>query len=401
VVSPGWLVAAIAFAVLVAGWLLYPLCLALVARLRGATRVDPAAAHRVSVVIATREAPELVAARVRNLLSTSYPLAQLEVVIAVDRDSPHATEAYRRAVDAPCAPEHEPVPLWDGPAAVRLVRTRAAAGKSAALDCGVRSSTGEIVVFADSAQQFRDDAIGLLVGYLDDSRFGAVSGRLCATFDEEPASVLGAFWSYETMLRNLEARVHSIPAVTGAIYAMRRSLWETPPHGLICDDLYVPMSVVRKGSRVGYCDAARAYDPRVFTATQELGRKVRTLTGMMQMCAWQPWILKPWRNPIWLQFVCHKLIRLATPLLAALVAFGVSWELAAAGWLLDVAAGAIVGAGSALMILDIRRPGSGRLAASRAVMALRLLASPLVAMSHAVRGDWNVWTPVRPPQRIR
>jgi cellulose synthase/poly-beta-1,6-N-acetylglucosamine synthase-like glycosyltransferase len=395
--SPGWIVAILAFAVLAAGWLLYPLGLWLVARFRTGADVACTPTSSVSVVIATRESPDLVTGRVRHLLSTSYPLARVEVVIAVDRDSPHATDAYRRAIGAPDVAEHETVRLGAGPATVRLVRARAAAGKSAALAAGVSVASGEIVVFADSAQQFRPDAIGHLVGYLGDLRFGAVSGRLCATFDEEPASVLGAFWSYETMLRNLESRVHSIPAVTGAIYALRRSLWETPPHGLICDDLYVPMAVVRKGSRVGYCDAARAYDPRTFTATQELNRKVRTLTGMMQMCAWQSWILAPWRNPIWLQFVCHKLIRLATPLLAGLFAFGVTWELAAAGWLEDFVAGAIVGTGSALIVLDLRRPGSGRLAADRGLMALRLLASPLVAMRHAVRGDWNVWAPVQPP----
>jgi cellulose synthase/poly-beta-1,6-N-acetylglucosamine synthase-like glycosyltransferase len=400
VLSPGWVVAIVAFAVLATGWLLYPLGLWLVARFRAPAAVTPGSTRSVSVVIATREPPELVAARVRNLLTTSYPRERVEVVIAVDRDSPHATEAYRRAIDATDAAEHEAVPLGAGPATVRLVRARAAPGKSAALAGGVSVASGEIVVFADSAQQFRPDAIGHLVAYLGDARFGAVSGRLCATFDEEPASVLGAFWSYETLLRNLEARVHSIPAVTGAIYALRRSLWRTPPHGLICDDLYVPMSVIRSGARVGYCDAARAYDPRTFTATQELNRKVRTLTGMIQMCAWQPWILAPWRNPIWVQFVCHKLIRLATPLLAGLFAAGVAWELAAAGWLQDAVAGAILGAGTALIALDLRRPGAGRLAAERGLLALRLLASPLVAMRNAVRGDWNVWAPVRPPQRL-
>jgi cellulose synthase/poly-beta-1,6-N-acetylglucosamine synthase-like glycosyltransferase len=400
VVSFGWLVAGVAFALLAAGWLLYPLGLALVARFGRPARVAADATRAVSVVIATREAPDVVAARVRNLLGTAYPLRCLEIVIAVDRDSVHGTDAYAQAVGARVARDGAASTLGEGPATLRLLRARQAAGKSAALDCGVRAATGEIVVFADSAQQFHPEAIGRLVAYLEDARFGAVSGRLCASVDDEPASVLGAFWSYETLLRALEARVHSIPAVTGAIYAIRRSLWVTPPHGLICDDLFVPMAVVRQGARVGYCDEARAYDPRVFTAAQELNRKVRTLTGMIQMCAWQPWILQPWRNPIWLQFVCHKLIRLATPLLAALVGFGVAWELAAAGWLQDFAAGAIVGAGSALLVLDLRRPGSGRLAATRGALALRLLASPLVAMGHAVRGDWNVWAPVRPPQRL-
>ena len=40
---------------------------------------------------------------------------------------------------------------------------------------------------------------------------------------------------------------------------------------------------------------------------------VRTLTGVIQVCAWLPGVLNPLRNRIWLQFVFHKLLRLLTP----------------------------------------------------------------------------------------
>jgi cellulose synthase/poly-beta-1,6-N-acetylglucosamine synthase-like glycosyltransferase len=395
VLSTGWFVAAIAVAVLFAGWFLYPGLLAVVARFARPHRAAGIADHAVSVVIATREAPELVAARVANLVNSDYPAELLQIVVAVDRDSLYGLDSYAFALPVARESQAEFLPIDGSRATLKLVRAQDAAGKAAALDCGVRAATHPIIVFTDSAQRFERDALRRLVAYLDDPRFGAVSGRLTTPHDEERGSVLGAFWSYETLLRKLEARVHSIVAVTGAIYAMRRSLWRRPPAGLICDDLYVPLQVVRNGFRVGYCDDARAHDPREFTGGQEMSRKVRTLTGMIQMCAWQPWILVPWSNPVWLQFVCHKLIRLATPLLAAVAACGVAWELAKGGWLQDVLSGAILGAGLTLVVLDLRRPGAGLRVAQRAWMALRLLFSPLVAMSHALRGNWNVWRPHR------
>ncbi len=53
----------------------------------------------------------------------------------------------------------------------------------------------------------------------------------------------------------------------------------------------------------------------------EFRRKVRTLSGNFQLVMRLPRILIPWRNPIWFQFISHKLLRLAVPwsLLAMLI----------------------------------------------------------------------------------
>ena len=45
----------------------------------------------------------------------------------------------------------------------------------------------------------------------------------------------------------------------------------------------------------------------------EYDRKVRTLSGNYQLLAQAPELLLPWRNPIFFQFVSHKLGRLLVP----------------------------------------------------------------------------------------
>jgi hypothetical protein len=203
--------------------------------------------------------------------------------------------------------------------------------------------------------------------------------------------VLGAYWQYELSLRRAESRFDSLVAVTGAVYAIRRELWPRLPPRLICDDLYVPLHVVRSGRRVVHCEDARAVDPRTFTREQEFARKVRTLTGMVQMCAWQPWVLSPWRNRVWAQFVCHKLVRLATPLLLLAAAACVAGALALEGHLESIARVAILAVGVPLIALDLLRPRAARALLDRAALALRLLASPLVALAKGARGEWDVW----------
>jgi hypothetical protein len=65
-------------------------------------------------------------------------------------------------------------------------------------------------------------------------------------------------------------------------------------------------------------------------------RKVRTLAGNFQLLAQEPRLLVPGVNPVWLQFVSHKVARLLVPyaLIAVLASSAVlasgSWFYAAA-----------------------------------------------------------------------
>jgi hypothetical protein len=87
------------------------------------------------------------------------------------------------------------------------------------------------------------------------------------------------------------------------------------------------MRVVPAGFRVVYTARAGAFDRPASDADAEARRKVRTLAGNYQLLALEPRLLLPWRNPVWLQFVSHKLGRLAVPF-ALLVIFGASITLA-------------------------------------------------------------------------
>lgn len=99
---------------------------------------------------------------------------------------------------------------------------------------------------------------------------------------------------------------------------MRRLLWIDIPPGTLLDDVFVPMSLVMRGWRIGFSFDAHAFDQRTFDADGEAVRKTRTLTANLQLFSLLPGILSPRRNPVALQFVGHKLLRLLTPVLSAL-----------------------------------------------------------------------------------
>ncbi|MEZ5473887.1 MAG: glycosyltransferase [Steroidobacteraceae bacterium] len=370
-------IAGAALAVLVIGWILYPLASVAAGRRHKPARESTRTDDPVAIVLATREAPGLVAEQVVSLAAQDYPAERVDLIVAVDATSRYELSEYLQAVGD----------------RARVVQGDAPGGKACTLNAGVRAARAEYVVFADTQPRFLERSVAALVGFLHaNPQFGGVSGALdLNSSSTERDTVLGPLWNFEIAVRRAHANLHSICAVTGAIYAIRRALWSPLPDGAICDDLFVPMHIIMSGQRVGFCETARALDARRFTRPQEFQRKVRTLTGMLQFVSMRPAVLLPWRNPVWSQFVFHKLLRIATPFLAAIFAVGASGALYAAGvfafWPFAFV--------PLVLLLLPAAAGSGR---TRKLLGdlgwvLLLLCAPVVAVWRALRGRWDVWRP--------
>lgn len=370
--SVALLIAAISALLLVGTWLLYPFAAVLTARFRP----RPAQAvkgwqPRVTVILASREAADAIESRVENIRESDYPAEHLDIVVALER----ASDTSPEQLESP---------------GLRVVVGDEPGGKACNLNAAVRVATGEILMFADTYQRFAPDTIRLLVEELADERFGAVSGALILPGEQVGrASLVERYWQLERLLREAEGIASSTVGVTGAVYALRRSLWKPLPAGLILDDVFVPMRVVLGGSRVGFVRNALAFDIREAAPEREYGRKVRTLTGNFQLCAWLPSVMLPGSNPIWGRFVWHKLMRLATPILCMLL-FSSLLVWAALHYPQAVLILSVVLTASALLIAWAPTRALARLRET-ARWGVTMQAAVLSATIRGLRGQWDVW----------
>jgi cellulose synthase/poly-beta-1,6-N-acetylglucosamine synthase-like glycosyltransferase len=349
----------------------------------------------VSIVIAARNEGARLAGRIDNLLRLDFPAGSRQIIVVSDGSTDDTLDVlarYRGVVDAVVVP---------------------AGGKALALNAGMARARGDIVVFADARQMFAPDAIAELVAPFADPQVGAVTGELLldaespcrrGTADRRAADRrrvarsgardrrvddrrrtvrstiaegVGLYWRYEKLLRKLESAIDSTLGATGAIYAMRRSLFQPLPADTILDDVLTPMRIVLAGYRVVFNERAKAYDRAAEDADAEARRKIRTLAGNYQILALEPRLLLPWRNRVWLQYVSHKLGRLVVPY-AMLAMFAASVALAGAHvfyavWLAaQVAFFVLAGCGA---VIEYR----GRIASARAAAtapALRTTTMP-------------------------
>jgi biofilm PGA synthesis N-glycosyltransferase PgaC len=260
----------------------------------------------VSLLIVAHNEEALIGTRIKGALNVDYPATKLEVLVICDGCC-DATVAIARA--------HA-----DG--RVRVLELPAQMGKAAALTRGCAEARHEILVLADVRQSWERESLRLLVENFTDPSIGAVSGNLVLEKPPGALAGVGLYWRYEKWLRGQESRVHSMVGVSGSVSALRRELFQPIPKGTILDDVYWPLQVTMQGYRVVLDERARVYDRLPERSRDEFRRKVRTLTGNFQLLGLLPAALLPWRNPIWFQYLSHKMLRLFVPwaLLALLLA---------------------------------------------------------------------------------
>ncbi|MFK7731000.1 MAG: glycosyltransferase family 2 protein [Pseudomonadales bacterium] len=291
----------------------YPLLLALLApvtAIRKAVSGKPPKTELhdfplVSVVIAAHNEENSIVRRMQNLLSQSYPMNKVQFIVGLDGCSDSTKvklESQRENIE-------------NEGATLKIIEFADRSGKPTVLNAAIGHCEHDIVVFADVRQTYASNALRNLIKHFADERIGAVSGEL---FLEEPTdrhgvAEAGAYWRYEKLIRKLESKYHSTIGATGAIYAIRKPLYQEIPVRTLIDDVVIPMQICMQGHQVKFAGDAHAYDVAPSDSNREWFRKVRTLAGNWQLLSIRPNFFNPIKNPVWLQFMSHKMLRLTLP----------------------------------------------------------------------------------------
>jgi cellulose synthase/poly-beta-1,6-N-acetylglucosamine synthase-like glycosyltransferase len=198
--------------------------------------------------------------------------------------------------------------------------------KSACLNRAIASSQADVLLLTDCRQSLAEDVLVRLIGPLADPSVAAVSGELVFESEGENdfSKGMDAYWRYEKFIRKCESQISSTVGVTGAIYVLRRNAYIPIPEETLLDDVLIPMNAVMAGQRVLFESEAYAFDIPSSDPAREKRRKTRTIAGNFQLPSLSPALLNPIKNPLWWQFISHKMLRLIAPILLV-VALVANW----------------------------------------------------------------------------
>ena len=251
----------------------------------------------VTLIVAASNDRVGIRRKIENCLSLDYPRNRLEILVSLDGPT-DGTEIlmFKFAGQG-----------------VHLVYTPNHKGKAAAINRAAEEAKGDILVFVDAGHTLDRSAIRELAANFGDPDVGAACGELAR-------DGLGLYWHYEKFICTHESAIHSVVGVTGALYAVRKSLFLKLQEETILDDVAISMVCLLAGRRVIFDPTARAFDQTESSPELEYRRKVRTVSGNFQLLADMPALLRPWSNPVFLQFFSHRVARLFVPYALAILA---------------------------------------------------------------------------------
>ena len=278
----------------------YPLLVAFLARWKRNTPAYPIITPQVSILIAAYNEEGVIAGKIENTLALEYPEEYMQIVVAVDGSDDRTVEIVQSFEDR----------------GVEMSYQSLRAGKAAAINRAIPLLKHEIVVFSDANNLYTKETLLELVRPFCDPKIGAVTGSKLILDDMDAhAKADGLYWRYESAIKKNETRLGSCTGVVGEILAFRKALYQPPPPGVINDDFFIGMSVLRQGYRLVYVPEARSYERSSLTEHDEAIRRSRIVAGRYQALLMANRLL-PWRDPmlVW-QIVSHKFMRPLVPLL--------------------------------------------------------------------------------------
>jgi glycosyltransferase involved in cell wall biosynthesis len=374
-----------AIATLLSTYLLFPLLVLLRALLRSRPHLADDITPPLTMIIAAHNEATSIRAKLENILSLQYPADRLEVVIASDGSDDRTEEIVRSFEDR----------------SVRLL-SLPRRGKAAALNAAADVAIGDILVFSDANSIYASDALRALVRPFADPLVGGVAGDQRYVADGDAGAVAAGeqrYWDFDRILKAAESRAGNVISATGAIYAVRRSLFRPVPDG-VTDDFFTSTGVVAQGYRLVFAPEAVAFEPVAGTAELEFGRKVRVITRGLRGVVLRRELLHPRSHGFYsVQLLGHKLLRrlMVFPLAVAASTSPLLWRHGRIYRLATVLQGAVYGLGAAGILLA-RRPLGRR-------KALVLPAFFCFVNIAALKATWNLvrgrridrWEPRREP----
>jgi cellulose synthase/poly-beta-1,6-N-acetylglucosamine synthase-like glycosyltransferase len=255
---------------------------------------------KISLIIAAYNEAQGIAKKIENSLTLDYPADKLEIIIASDGSTDSTVEIANKYLSSNVK-----------------VLSFPRRGKIFALRDSLQHASGEILVFSDANTEYHPQALKELAKNFADPSVGGVCGNQLhknTKTSDNASEGEKLYWQYDKWLKQAETLTGSIVSADGAIYAIRRELFEMPTDTAVTDDFAISTGVITKGYRLVFDANALAYEDPMPNAEKEFSRKVRIMNRGLRGVMMRKSLLNPFKTGFYAVILfAHKVLRRLVP----------------------------------------------------------------------------------------
>ncbi|GAX62954.1 glycosyltransferases [Candidatus Scalindua japonica] len=262
---------------------------------------------KVTLLISAYNEEFVIKDKILNSLSLDYPKDLIEIVVVSDGSDDGTGSIVEQYEDQ----------------GVMLRHFEGRIGKTACLNKAVVLSKGEIVVFSDANSNYDKDAIKNLVRHFCDQKIGFVTGttKYVTNSDENAIESVGLYSRIEKFTKMLESRIGSCVGADGAIFAVRKSLYQ-PLKDYDINDFVIPLSVVKQNHRGILESSAFCIEKTASDIRGEFSRQIRITNRTIRAIFNNASLLNPFCCGFFsLELLSHKVCKFLVPFFMLIMFF--------------------------------------------------------------------------------
>jgi len=244
----------------------------------------------LTIIVAAYNEEQQIQHKIDNTFASNYPSEKIQLIIASDGSTDQTSSIVNYNTD---------------PRIVFLNLPRK--GKNATLNSAVKHAAHEILVFTDADVSIDANALSQLASHFSEADVGCVAGNfqyIGAGTDGE-----STHWNIDRWAKKRLSRSGSITSATGALYAIRKSLFRNIPDG-VTDDFYISTLASRQKKRILFDENAISFGNGVNSTGDEFTRKVRIAVAGLKGVWHQRKVCNPMEFGMFaVQLFTHKVAR--------------------------------------------------------------------------------------------
>ncbi len=268
----------------------------------------------VSIIIAAFNEEKVIEEKIRSILNSNYPLANLEILIGSDASDDKTNEIVQQ--------------LANSNSEIQLYEFKERRGKPSVINDLVTFSKMPLLILTDANVLFDSDTIFNLIKHFKNGKMGLVGANILnvGQMNDGISHQETSYIARENRIKYHEGiRWGTMMGPFGGCFAIRRELFKPVPANFLVDDFYICMQILKSEFACVNELKAICYEDVSNDILQEYKRKARISAGNFQnLAAFSGYLLKPF-SPTGFCFISHKVLRWLSPFFLLISLFSLAY----------------------------------------------------------------------------